>query len=359
MRDALSLTDQVLSLGDGSITPQRVRDALGLVPEDEFLELLAIIAEHRAADVFPFIGRMAEAGVDFSTFLAGFGDMLRAQLAVVLGGTPTDVSDRAREALVAGSSRFQAADLVRMLTALTELEPRFRRSGQQQLLIETALVRLALIDRTVDVEALLRSLGGADSGDDVPRPASRTEAPMRAVAPPTVAPRPVPSSTPQETRSVPRREPTMEAARPLQSSAQPAPARDESRDPIDLNALTGRWDDLVARLRQAGKTLIATALEHATPTVVTAKGDITIALDEPNDFYAKAIQSGGAEIMAILREWFSPIERVQLEGATKVAAGPPKRLTDEDVKAQKLEALKKRDPLLRAAIDALDLEVID
>ena len=39
--------------------------------------------------------------------------------------------------------------------------------------------------------------------------------------------------------------------------------------------------------------------------------------------------------------------------------GPQKRLTDEDVKAQKLEALRKRDPILSAAIDALDLEVID
>ena len=42
--------------------------------------------------------------------------------------------------------QIQAADLVRMLTALTELEPRFRRSGQQQLLLETALVRFALIE---------------------------------------------------------------------------------------------------------------------------------------------------------------------------------------------------------------------
>src|SRR3954469_14626568 len=170
MRDALSLTDQVLSLGDGSISAKRVRDALGLVAEDEFLELLSIIADHRAADVFPFTGRMAEAGVDFSTFLAGFGDMLRAQLAVVLGGQATDISERAREALTAGASRFQASDLVRMLTALTELEPRFRRSGQQQLLLETALVRLALIDRTVDVEALLRSLGPSGAGDTPPPP---------------------------------------------------------------------------------------------------------------------------------------------------------------------------------------------
>jgi hypothetical protein len=130
-------------------------------------------------------------------------------------------------------------------------------------------------------------------------------------------------------------------------------------DPLDMNALIGRWDTLVARLRQGGKTLIATALEHAVPTVVTARGDVTISLDEQNDFYAKAIQSGGAEIVAILREWFSPVERVHLEGATKVPAAPPKRLTDEDVKAQKLESLRKRDPLLSAAIDELDLEVID
>ena len=158
---------------------------------------------------------------------------------------------------------------------------------------------------------------------------------------------------------MPRREPTMEA-RPIQSSAQPAPSTEPigDRAPLDMNALTGRWDALVAKLRQGGKTLIATALEHATPSVVTARGDITIALDEPNDFYAKAIQSGGADILAILREWFAPVERVQLEGAAKPAA-PPKRLTDADVKAQKLDALRKRDPVLRAAIDALDLEVID
>jgi hypothetical protein len=149
-------------------------------------------------------------------------------------------------------------------------------------------------------------------------------------------------------------------ARPVQN-AQPKTVAEPigDRAALDANALTGRWDTLVERLRQNGKTLIATALEHAVPTVVTARGDITVALDEPNDFYAKAIQSGAADILAILREWFTPVERVQLEGATKVPASPPKRLTDEDVKAQKLEALRKRDPILRAAIDALDLEVID
>src|SRR5437764_6410123 len=80
MRDALSLTDQVLAMGDGKVTAERVRDALGLVPEDEFIAILDIIADHRAADVFPAVARLAEAGVDFGGFLTGISDILRSQL---------------------------------------------------------------------------------------------------------------------------------------------------------------------------------------------------------------------------------------------------------------------------------------
>src|SRR5689334_1316718 len=60
MRDALSLTDQVLSLGDGRLTADRVRDTLGLVSEDEFLALLDIVIGRRAAEVFPQMERLAD-----------------------------------------------------------------------------------------------------------------------------------------------------------------------------------------------------------------------------------------------------------------------------------------------------------
>ena len=82
MRDALSLADQVLSMGDGQVTTERVREALGLVPEDEFIAILDLIADRRAADVFPTVARLADAGIDFGGLLTGLADMLRAQLTV-------------------------------------------------------------------------------------------------------------------------------------------------------------------------------------------------------------------------------------------------------------------------------------
>src|SRR5205807_9725578 len=66
MRDALSLADQVLAMGDGRVTAERVREALGLVPEDEFLALLDVILERRAGEVFTFVGRLADAGIDYA-----------------------------------------------------------------------------------------------------------------------------------------------------------------------------------------------------------------------------------------------------------------------------------------------------
>jgi DNA polymerase III subunit gamma/tau len=84
LRDALSLTDQVLSLGEtAEVTSDRVRTALGLVPEDEYLLLLDIIAQRRAAEVFPAVQRQAAELVHTSNL---FRNDLQAELARRLVG---------------------------------------------------------------------------------------------------------------------------------------------------------------------------------------------------------------------------------------------------------------------------------
>ena len=120
MRDALSLTDQALSLGEGPLTAARVRDALGLVAEDEYLAILDLIAERRAGDIFPAIARLVDAGVDLGGFLTGLADMIRAELSIALGASTVDLSERARDALAQRAGRFTPGDLLRMLNAVAE-----------------------------------------------------------------------------------------------------------------------------------------------------------------------------------------------------------------------------------------------
>jgi len=276
MRDALSLTDQVISIGEGAVTAERVREALGLVPEDEFLAILDIIAGHRAGEVFVAVNKLADAGVDFGVFLSGFADVLRAQLTVVLNGKADGVSAAAAVALRQRKDLFTAGDLLRMISAVNALEPTFRKSAQQQLLIEMLLVRMALLDRTVALEDLLKGLGGdaAPGGRD-------THA---------AAPAPPPSS-PATPRPAPR-----PATRPGY--------------PPQLDA----------------------------PNLVTDKPQPKTSASGPNE--------------SQLREMKRAME-------TTAQDSNRSRMTPEALKEERIGMLRQKDPALGAAIDELDLELLD
>jgi DNA polymerase-3 subunit gamma/tau len=448
MRDALSLTDQALALGEGRLTATRVRDALGLVPEDEYLALLDIIAEGRAADVFPAIGRLADAGIDFGGLLTGLADVVRAQLAVTLGGNAADVSERMATALADRKDRLTSGDLLRVLSALAELEQRFKKSGQQQLLLETLLVRLALMDRTMALEEVLRGIGGGagSSGGGGAQAPSRGATPQRGGGPPggrapigvppersraigpqdedrpsaSLAARPAgedrpnaspaarpagdwraalmesgatpvsrtaPSAAtqsaanaasmagtrtldpelemnetgapPWEEDAAPKRSDTPQSITAIPRADSPTRGAGATRLPLDANALTERWDDVVSHVLAEGRALLANALQSASPVGVTAQGVITIQLDEPDEIRSQALESGRTEILAAVRTIFDGAERIVARIAEGGRPAPQKRITDESVRSDRVASLRKRDPVLGAAVDALDLELLD
>jgi len=327
MRDALSLTDQTLSLGEGALTAERVREALGLIAEDEYLAIYDLIAARDAAAIFPAMARLVDAGADLGAFLGGLADILRAALALALGdesGGLADLSDRTRSALAQRAGRLDSGDLLRMLSAITELEPRFRRSGQQQMLVETMLVRFALMDRTVSLEEVLRGLGPDDGGAE--RGSARP--PAKPVSPRAPAP------------------------------ASPAA---ESRPPISVAALRERWSSIIGQLRADGRLTLVAALEHATATDVSPAGEITLELAPDFGHMDAPISNGSRELLAVIAPLLEGATRVlvRVPAAPPVRDGATRRLTAESVKAERLSSLRSRDPALDAAVRELDLELLD
>lgn len=389
MRDALSLTDQVLSLGGGVITAERVREALGLVHEDEHLALLDIIAERRAGDVFAAVARLADHGVDFAILLGDFADLLRAQLACVLGGSLPDLSDRLKEELPKRVKVFSAGDLLRMLNLVVEVEPHLRRSGQQQMLFETLLVRFALLDRTIDLEAVLRgvsestggstSVGSSSAGSSSvagrasgASGASGPAAPMRASEPTPAlfaspaAPAPartavtVPAVVPSPAAPASRRmappSGLATAVNAAEVADRPAPKRDLLA--LDINRVAEHWDAIVDSVNSEHRALLlSSTLAHATPTAVTAAGSVTLTVE--SESHAEIIAGGEAVILGALRRRFEGVHKVVVRTVTPEGDRVPRRLNETAVKADRMATLRKQSPLLNAAVDALDLELID
>jgi hypothetical protein len=224
-----------------------------------------------------------------------------------------------------------------------------------------------LLDRTVSLEAMLRGIGSGGSGssiEDEPAP-RRAAPPMRPAEARPVAPTRAPDAPVTDWRSIVRDADvsvTAKAAAPPANTgkavASAAPKAPVMTGVPDVNHIAERWDEMVARLRSAGKSVAATALGHASPIAVTAKGDVTIALDEANPIYEQALDKEKGELGQLLREFFPAVQRVAIRAAAAPAA-PPTRLTDEMVRAERLTAMRRKDPVLDRAIDALDLDLAD
>ncbi len=162
MRDALSLADQVLALSEGEIDAETVRRVLGVVGDDHYLHLFDILAARDRAGVFRLVETLLDEGFDLVEFYHGMVESLRTLLRIRVGGGEGEVAEERIDDWNARASCFEPGDLLRMLGMAAELEVNgsLRRTQQPRVLLELLLLRFAWIDRTVDLESMIRALGG-------------------------------------------------------------------------------------------------------------------------------------------------------------------------------------------------------
>lgn len=386
LRDALSLTDQVLSLGEtAEVTADRVTVALGLVPDDEYIALLDLILERRAGDIFAAVQRQADAGVDFVLLLAGLGRTLRALLAMTMGGEVPDMSDRLRAALRQRQDRVSAGDLVRMLHALLEMEPMYRKSGQPQLLLETLLVRFALLDRTVELEEVLKGFGAGGHDDPPPRRVAHDTRVASAHALPPAPPAVMAPAAATSAGAVsvsyapppPARTATQvaadTAAAQQRAAASSAPARHEPAVPAARTAaaptvdqVKARWNTVVDAIRSGGRGMVAEAVSRLVPMTVSSDGVLTLGYPLGDDTFATPVERARADVLTAVRSSFPGLTGFTLHAGGGASTAPQqasrstsKRLTAHDVQQQRTEQIAAKDPLLEAAVRVLDLELLD
>jgi len=321
MRDALSLLDQVLSFGEGPVTAARVREVLGLIPDELYAEMLRTIAERDPAGVFPLVERLLEGGADLGEFVNGAAETLRALLLVGVGGQPEGMTEGLLAVVRQHAPQLPPGDIVRLLTILSESEERLSRSANTRMLVEVLLLRWAMLDRTVELSEVIDALkeGKADEG----RGKGLAPAP---VAPP-VAPIPPPAS-PVPSKKV---EPTLDNIRSV-------------------------WATVVADAR--GKTpMLGSLLAEA--DVVSVEGRV-VTLRPGHAIHAEGLERQRDVIAQSLGRYVSEAPRVKVVagGATPPVA-PPERITEQGANAERLKRLRAKDPTLSAAVDALDLELLE
>jgi DNA polymerase III subunit gamma/tau len=364
MRDALSVLDQCLSFGEGRVTAERVREILGLVADEVYVELLDAVAGRNPALIFQVLDRIEESGADLVEFVGGAGEALRALLMLQVGANPEGLTEALRHALDRYRDRLSTGDLLRMLKLLGESEATIRRSANPRLAVETLLLRWTLQDRTVDLEEVLAGHSGTgqhgDAGSRVGKPSPGAPevpgsgSPSRRTAEPPNRDRATRESAPARPGS---------DAIPLGRIAEsPNAAEPPSRLAVEftLQGLLKAWPDLVAAAREQSRFL-GEALGAAHPTRVEPPA-LHLELAEGNPIHRETLSRQRDAVERMLGEAVGGPVRLSLaESAAHAGASPPKgrRLSEAEARLERLNVLKGRDPALEAAADALDLEVLE
>ena len=348
LRDALSLLDQVVAFGGDSIDLATLRRLIGVPDEERYLELTEVLAAGDAAGAMRFVRELRAAGYDLESFYAGLLEHLRDCLlfAVGDGARLAEVPERYHTAYAATAETLGAEGLLRMLSLATEEEQAFRRSSQQDLVLEVLLVRLALLDRTVDLDRALETLGASGGGG---RPARRSGN-RRAPAGASDAPRP----------RAPTSETSPAAGGKKEGGAAP--------NPLTLESLLAAWDEVVEEVHVARPT-VAASLKEARPSACRDDG-VTLTLPPHAEFKLEQLSARGMlDPLAVVleRRWgFSGRIRVEPAGdhpvgaSTADAGSParPQRPTGREVEAGAIDARLKGDPLLRQVVDLFDASVV-
>jgi DNA polymerase-3 subunit gamma/tau len=334
MRDALSVLDQCLSFGEGAITAERVREVLGLVDDELYAEVLQLIVERRPAAVFPLIDRLMDAGVDLAEFMSGAAEMLRGLLMLQVGAQPEEVTEALRGTLETYQSQLEPGDVLRMLRLLADNETGIRRSANPRLVVETLLLRWAMLDRIVDLQEVLA--GGKLVSGEAGKPARDSNA---------VQPK---GSAATKGDSV-----------PSGSSAAPPARLPASPLTPSLEAVRASWPAVVAAMRASNRWL-GEALAASEPAALELPW-LTVTMIEPNPLFAERLQEEAVKVEEVLsRSLGQPARfRVASNQPGDSSQTKPRRISDSSLKAERLREFRAKDPALDTAADALDLEIVD
>jgi DNA polymerase-3 subunit gamma/tau len=206
MRDALSLLDRLLSIGEERLTVEALEQLLGMPKSQLLFDLANAIGSGDTKSVLSQADGIITGGLSADSLVAALVDHLRnllilrtcgdgaKDLVEVPGLNPADLEKQA--------AKFDPVALTQDIAVLEELRRHMRQSQGGRALLDATLVRMTLADQFASIADLLGQLDG--NGKPAARPAGSGVAPRlpvqspaqkkNDVVEPVVAPAPQPAA---------------------------------------------------------------------------------------------------------------------------------------------------------------------
>ena len=166
MRDALSILDQCMALAEGTLTAERVQEALGLVGRAWIRRMAGEIAARDAAALIAQLSELLQSGRELKQVLAELAQYFRRLMIAGVGGavSAAELCAGDAEELRMDAAQFTQEEIMAILRRLNETMQELRTSPQPRITVETLLIGLCHTEGTAPSgESTAPPTGGADA----------------------------------------------------------------------------------------------------------------------------------------------------------------------------------------------------
>lgn len=161
MRDALSILDQAISMGNGAVEYDILINMLGLVTNDHLFALTNAVNQRNVEKSIGIIDEVVYAGKDIYLFIKDLISHYRNILMAKVTNNPEDVLDMSEENITLikeQGSKLRAEEVMRYIRILQEAEGNAKISKQARLYLELAIIKMCKIEYDTSNEVILSRL---------------------------------------------------------------------------------------------------------------------------------------------------------------------------------------------------------
>ena len=158
MRDALSVLDQAISMGEGKVQYDDVLDMLGLVTNENLLALTDAAIKKDTEKAMNIIEDIVISGKDIYTFIKDLTNHMRNLLMVKVSNNPQQVVDMSSEnidLIKVQGSKINIEEIMRFIRILQDAEEQAKWSKQARIYLELAVIKMCRVEFDTSPEVML------------------------------------------------------------------------------------------------------------------------------------------------------------------------------------------------------------
>jgi len=292
LRDSLSLLDQTIAYASDALDVETIRDVLGIIKENVFLNIIQTIEKRDHKEVIHQLSQLIDAGYAISDFISGFNEFLRNCMIQKTGeSAKLNLSENSLNWLQSGCW-FSTADFLRMLDLSLQFESKLRFLQQPQISLEALFIKLSMMDASVDIASILS--GEVPKTISVKKPESQKPS-ITTEKPDSSLVQTEPMESPQPTENNPVTEKLTTPTPPVVSEPVPQQARN-----LTLEDFNNSWTEIIEVLEEKNSK-IAHFLEKAKLSSFDGK-QLLIELVNGHRFHLKTLEKDAEQIASVIND---------------------------------------------------------